>query len=91
MRHFFLHEQVVGVVFSKVVFPGNAFPPAPGFQGYGLPLLAFCRAVGRIQNTVYDITIVKSLFGGFIGFKGIEHVHEHVVVAQLIEFVADGE
>ncbi len=86
-----LDEPVLRVVLdvrTRALRVGRA---APVVEHDGLPAFRLHRAVAGVHDRVHDVAVVEGLDGGALRVEGVEHVREHVVVAERRRLVAHRE
>src|ERR1700745_1683491 len=79
---------MVRIVFGEMAVLGDADLATPDIEANGFPQLCFCRTVSRVENSVDHIAVIEGLLWRLALLEGVEDIGEHVIIPQVIHFVA---
>src|SRR5579863_167612 len=91
VRHLLLDQVMIRIVFGQMTIPCHPDLPPPDIQLDGLPQLGLCGTIGRIQYGIHDIPVIEGLLRRLPVLKGIENIGEHMIVAEIVDLITQGE
>src|SRR5439155_3678971 len=91
VRHLLLFDHRLAVVCPHAARDPRHSPPAPVVETHGLPRAARRRPVAGVDDRVDDVAVVERLHRLAALVHRLEHVGEHVDVAELADLVTHRE